>query len=216
MDAATSSLDLFLHAAVLGVLFCAPPGPVFAETVHRGLRGGFVPACSVQLGSIFGDFCWALLGLGGGAALVQIPLLRLPLAILGVVLLAWLGIGTLREGLQAPPVLASAPSASAAVDRSSLLTGAGLALSNPWNVIYWTAMAGSLPAADAGFRWSVQGLFLAGFLLACVAWAVGCASLIALTRRRLPPVAWRLLNAGCGLGLLVYAVLLAQHLLHGN
>ena len=57
-----------------------------------------------------------------------------------------------------------------------------------------------------------QGLFLAGFLLACVAWAIGCASLIALTRRRLPPLAWRLLNAGCGVGLLCYALVLARRL----
>jgi threonine/homoserine/homoserine lactone efflux protein len=41
-----STGDLFARAFVLGILFCAPPGPMFAETLHRGLRGGFVPACA--------------------------------------------------------------------------------------------------------------------------------------------------------------------------
>jgi chemosensory pili system protein ChpE/L-lysine exporter family protein LysE/ArgO len=64
-------LSLFVAAFLLGLLFNAAPGAVFAETVRQGVRGGFRPALSVQLGSLAGDALWAVLGLAGVGLLVQ-------------------------------------------------------------------------------------------------------------------------------------------------
>ena len=58
-------ISLFFAAFVFGLIFNAAPGAVFAETVRRGIRGGFRPALAVQLGSLAGDTLWALLGLSG-------------------------------------------------------------------------------------------------------------------------------------------------------
>ena len=58
-------LTLFTAAFLLGLVFNAAPGPVFAETVRRSLRGGFRPALAVQIGSLVGDALWAVLGLAG-------------------------------------------------------------------------------------------------------------------------------------------------------
>ena len=41
-------MTLFPSALVLGLLFNAVPGAVFAETVEVGVRGGFRPAFAVQ------------------------------------------------------------------------------------------------------------------------------------------------------------------------
>ncbi len=46
---------LFFAALLLGFLFNAAPGAVFAETIKVGVRGGFKPALAVQLGSLLGD-----------------------------------------------------------------------------------------------------------------------------------------------------------------
>lgn len=52
-------LVLFASAFLLGLIFNAAPGAVFAETVRQGVRGGFRPALAVPLGSLAGDALWA-------------------------------------------------------------------------------------------------------------------------------------------------------------
>ena len=71
-------LMLFASAFVLGLVFNAAPGAVFAETVRQGVRGGYRPALAVQLGSLVGDASWALLGLAGIGLVKQVDTLRWP------------------------------------------------------------------------------------------------------------------------------------------
>jgi len=68
-------LTLFAAAFLLGLVFNAAPGPVFAETVRRSLRGGFRPALAVQIGSLVFYALLALLGLAGVGLLLQLELL---------------------------------------------------------------------------------------------------------------------------------------------
>ena len=58
-------LFFFFEAFVLGLIFNAVPGVVFAETIKRGVSGGFWGALYVQIGSLVGDATWAILGLIG-------------------------------------------------------------------------------------------------------------------------------------------------------
>jgi chemosensory pili system protein ChpE len=90
--------ELFTSAFVLGLLFNATPGAIFAESLRQGLRGGFHPALAVQIGSLAGDFVWAGLGLIGTSALFTLPYVETPLAIAGVLLLGWNAWQALRAG----------------------------------------------------------------------------------------------------------------------
>ena len=58
-------LELLGMAFLLGFIFNAAPGAVFAETVRRGMSGGYRVALSVQFGSLVGDAVWAILALPG-------------------------------------------------------------------------------------------------------------------------------------------------------
>jgi chemosensory pili system protein ChpE len=88
-------LELFIAAAGLGLLFNATPGAIFTESLRRGLKGGYRAALDVQIGSLVGDFVWAVLGLLGAAALFKIAYIETPLAVAGAVLLGWLAWQTL-------------------------------------------------------------------------------------------------------------------------
>ena len=96
-------LELFLSAAALGFLFNATPGAIFAESLRRGIRGGFAPAFEVQIGSLTGDFVWAVLGLLGVGALFLIDAVRVPLALGGGLLLGWLALQSLRDAFSPVP-----------------------------------------------------------------------------------------------------------------
>lgn len=195
-------LQLFISAFVLGVLFNATPGAVFAESLRRGLRGGYRPALAVQIGSLLGDFLWAVLALIGAQWLLGNAAWQTPLAMAGALLLAWLGWGAVRDGLGEPPAMAEA----SADRRSAMLAGAALSLTNPWNLVYWVALAGTVAALGQGLPPLVaQGVFLAGFMLSSVLWCFVCAGAIAWLHRRIERWLWKALHFICGGGLIASA-----------
>ena len=171
----TPLLSLFGMAFLLGLVFNAAPGAVFAETIRRGVDGGYRPALAVQVGSLVGDAAWAVLGLAGIGILLQADMLKIPVGIGGAGYLAWLAWDSWREGMSLPtPDAADAPAAG-----NALRSGAILALSNPQNVAYWAALGsafGALGVSDPGRLDYV--VFFAGFMASSVLWCFVCAGAV--------------------------------------
>lgn len=196
--------ELFMCAFALGFLFNAMPGAIFAESLRRGMRGGFRPALDVQIGSLAGDLIWAVLGLLGAAAIFTLPYVDRPLAIAGAVLLGRIAWQALRDGLSPMPTFdASSP---AIAGRSAVTTGAALSLANPQNITYWTGLGGTIVALGvANPGWTAFALFLVGFMASSMLWCFICAGAIAWTRRFIGSRTWMTLNIGCAVGLAYFA-----------
>lgn len=199
-------LEIFISAILLGFLFNAAPGAVFAESLRRGLRGGYRPALAVQIGSLVGDFVWAVIGLVGAAALFALPHVGTPLAVGGAILLGWLAWRTLLDGLG--PMPAFDPEGAGHGAGSALAVGAAISLGNPMNVTYWAGLGGVVASLGGGEPGAAElATFLAGFMLSSVAWCFICAGAIAATRRHIGPRSWTLLNVACAAGLAYFAAL---------
>jgi chemosensory pili system protein ChpE len=198
--------EIFMVAMWLGLVFNAAPGAVFSESMRRGIRGGFRPAFAVQVGSLVGDAVWAVLGLAGVGALFAVPALRVPLTVTGCLLLAWLGAAGLRDALarKVPDPTAEPYDKQ---DRKALAVGAGMSLANPWNVVYWSGAAGGVGAVLGSGGTTELGVFFAGFMASSMLWCLISAGLIVVLRRALSSVAVRVLEACCGVSLLVFAIL---------
>jgi threonine/homoserine/homoserine lactone efflux protein len=204
---------LFASAFLLGLLFNAAPGAVFAESLRRGIRGGFRPAFAVQMGSLLGDFVWAVLGLLGAAALFTLPNVELPLAIAGAALLFWLALMSLRDALSPVPAFDLAGGRAG----PALAAGAALSLSNPMNITYWSALGGTVTAlgvAEPG--WTAFTVFLAGFMLSSVLWCFICAGLVAASRRYIGPKVWVVINLGCAIGLAGFGAAVGANIILGH
>ncbi|NIZ00476.1 LysE family transporter [Thalassospira lucentensis] len=203
-------IELFVSAFGLGFLFNAAPGAIFVESLRRGMVGGFSQAFAVQIGSLIGDLIWAALGLLGVAAIFTLAVVKLPMAILGTVLLGWMALQSFRDAMGDVPVLSSGRSTGHQPGRqSAFVAGAGLSLSNPLNITYWTALGGTISAlgvSDPGG--AAFFVFLAGFMLSSVLWCFMCAAGIGWTRRYASPFIWRFLNLTCAIGLLFFAGLI--------
>ena len=65
--------------------------PCLLKLSERVFEAVSVPALAVQLGSLVGDALWAVLGMAGVGLLLQLPYLQLPIGIVGVLYLLWLG-----------------------------------------------------------------------------------------------------------------------------
>jgi threonine/homoserine/homoserine lactone efflux protein len=96
---------LFLYAFMLGLVFNAAPGAILAESLRRGLKGGFAPAFAVQIGSLVGDGLWVILGLAGTAALMSISYISIPLMLSGTLLLGYLAWQSFRDSRMPMPDL---------------------------------------------------------------------------------------------------------------
>jgi chemosensory pili system protein ChpE len=168
---------LFISAFVLGLVFNAAPGAVFAETVRQGLRGGYRSALAVQLGSLVGDATWAALGLAGLSLLLEVAALRVPIGIASIAYLLYLSVDAWREAgrefrLDAQPAADS--------HRKALRSGITLSLTNPQNLAYWVAIGSAMGALGVHAPQPMDyAVFFAGLMAASVLWCFVCAAAVA-------------------------------------
>ncbi len=200
-------LTLFAAAFLFGLAFNAAPGPVTAETLRRGLRGGFGPALGVQLGSLVGDLSWAVLGLAGAGAALSVPILRVPLELAGAGFLLWLAWGAWRDARRPGAFVAGE---GAAARRGALAAGAAMSLSNPQNVSFWAALVAPMAALGVTDVMTPEAaVFLGGFALSSVLWCFVAAGIVAWCRAILTPGLHRALNLGCAVALAAFGVVAA-------
>ncbi len=167
-----SIMSILFAAFLLGLVFNATPGAVFAETVRRGATGGYRASLAVQVGSLVGDATWAALGLMGVGLLLQLDALKWPLGLIGAAYLFWLSL----DSWKAASIAFSVPESQDEQARSGLKSGVLLSLTNPQNLAYWAALGsalGALGIADPGLK--DYAMFFAGFMISSVTWAVFCA-----------------------------------------
>jgi threonine/homoserine/homoserine lactone efflux protein len=174
-------LTLFISAFVLGLIFNAAPGAVFAETVRQGVRGGFRPALQVQLGSLVGDATWAVLGLAGVGIAMQIEWLRVPLGLAGVVYLLYLS----WDSWKAASTEYSLGADCTPAESHALRKGVTLSLTNPQNLAYWAAIGGAMGAVGVNDPSPIDySIFFAGFMCSSLAWCFVCAAAVDRVFRR--------------------------------
>ena len=167
------ALELIGMAFLLGFIFNAAPGAVFAETVRRGMSGGYRVALSVQFGSLVGDAVWAILGLAGIGLLLQAEMLKIPVGIAGAGYLAWLALDSWRAASGEDGM--TTPRASADAMRSGVV----LSLSNPQNVAYWAALGSAFGALGISNPDRLDYiLFFCGFMASSIVWCFVCAGLV--------------------------------------
>lgn len=178
----------------LGVAFSAPPGIVTAEAIRRGITGGFVSAVMVGLGSLIGDAVFAALALGGLSAVSRYIFARLVIGACGALLLFWLAFDALRTQAPKPAEPLSRPG-----KRSDFLVGAGLSLTNPWAIAFWLGFGGVLLSAGIRNPEAKLPLLLATFLTGALAWTLILSVMIALARRFVNAVLFRIASIGSAL-----------------
>lgn len=203
---------------LMGLAFAAPPGAVTAETLRRGVRGGFPLAFGVQLGSLIGDATYALLALAGLAAIAQNVALQMTLGAAGALFLLYLAWASFRSARTADPSIQARsavylPASGSGRKRLAFLSGMTLSLTNPWAIIFWLSLGGALASLGLTDPSSEQvAFFFASFMLGSVVWAFVLSLAIARVRRWISPLVFRLVSIACGLALGSFGVLAASRI----
>jgi len=202
-------ISIFFSALLLGFLFNAAPGAVFAETVKVGVKGGFRPALAVQLGSLTGDAIWAILGLAGVGVLLQFNILQLPLGIAGVAYLLWLSYDSWTAAKQE---MGAFTADNKDTERDALKSGILLSITNPQNIAYWAALGSALGAIGVANPTAIHyAVFFAGFMVSSVIWCYVCAALVSRAFRNSSGKWAKLTYQACALALTLSRAQLTTH-----
>jgi chemosensory pili system protein ChpE/L-lysine exporter family protein LysE/ArgO len=167
-------LQTLSTAFLLGLIFNAAPGAVFAETIRRSMRGGFRQALYLQFGSLAGDAFWAVLGLLGIGVLLQSPALQVPIAIAGAGYLGYLAWDswTAADESETPD---GAPKRTMSAARAGVI----LSITNPQNIAYWAALGSAFGAIGIADPQPMDfTLFFTGFMISSVLWCFVCAGVV--------------------------------------
>ena len=200
---------LFVAALALSLTFCAMPGAVTAETVRRGLRGGFRPAALVELGSTIGDAVWALLALLGLAILLSDGALRVLIGVAGCLFLLYLAVTAIREAFRDPPLVEEEN-----LSQGAFLNGALISLGNPMQAAFWLSIGGTAIASVVASPQAVHyAVFFAGFMAGSLAWCLILPAVVAFGRRFVTPGLFRGVSLVCGCFMLYIALTTAWGLL---
>jgi chemosensory pili system protein ChpE len=194
-----------LIAAVMGLVYVAPPGPVNIETAQRVARSGAWAGCSLQLGSLLGDALYAILGLLGlDLVLTHLMVAHIVLGLGGIGLLLYLGSSALRDGWLGvrqsqvrPAVRAFGQQGqpAAAANRKTFRIGLVMSVTSPFGLAYWASVGGTALQRYHGREAAFVGCFLLAELLWALVLPVSMGRWHAVIKSRL--FEWVLL--GCGL-----------------
>jgi putative LysE/RhtB family amino acid efflux pump len=198
----------------LGFFVGAQVGPIWLLCVRSTLRHGWRIGLAIGTGAALIDTLYALLGVLGASALLQITVLRVVLGLIGAAVLAYLGLKTLwaafrvRLGAEAAHEVSSPTRA--------LLTSLGATASNPLTIVSWAAIFSAASTARfAGSPPAVAALIV-GVGVGSFAWFFALSSGVTLTRRRVGPRLLRLVDGGAGVGLLGFAGVLGYRTLRSD
>lgn len=173
----------------LGIAFAAPPGIVTAESIRRGLAGGFRQAALVGFGSLIGDTAYAALALTGLAGALQFHAAQRAVAVAGAGVLLYLAV----SGWRSRNVEIELPAGDS---RGAFTAGALLSLTNPFATAFWLGFGGALLSAGIPDPLRRLPSLLAVFLTASALWVFVLSGLIAAGKRFVNPSLFRIVSIG--------------------
>ncbi len=172
-------IGLLITAFFLGFVYSAAPGAVNTEALRRGLKRGFKSSFLVQIGALFGDLVWAVVGLTGVALVFHFLALQIILGIAGVAFLlrmAWLSFLDARKKMDW-----TQPENEESRD---FVTGLVFSIANPFGIAFWGGIGGGFAAQIAGMPIIDKLVLLfVGFSVGAFAWCVGISALVAWSRK---------------------------------
>ncbi|MBL8393872.1 MAG: LysE family transporter [Candidatus Accumulibacter sp.] len=193
---------LFLKAALIGLSIAAPVGPIgllcIQRTLVHGARVGFVSG----LGAAAADGVYGALGALGLAMVTRFFVtLATPLAIVGAIVLGWMGVRLLR----AAPAAGAARASDSVGSWRAFASVFALTLTNPMTIFSFIAVFATIGGAAATSS-AAMVIMILGVLSGSALWWLALAFGVAALRQRIGQRVMQAINRLAGLFLLGFAI----------
>jgi chemosensory pili system protein ChpE len=183
---------LLITAFGLGLIMAFVPGAVFCEALALGFRRGFRPVLSLELGASAGDAVWAIIALVGLAFLVQDPMAKLGLGVVGSSFLVYLAYKMLTEHRKCTDDEAGGST------RNAFITGAIISFASPFQIAFWLGIGASTILVLVSEPQTIHYIifFISYTIGSCLGGTV-TAALVAYGRRFVKPRLFQVINIIC-------------------
>lgn len=196
---------IFATSLLVGYSGALMPGPLLTVTVSESARRGFRAGPLLVAGHGIAEVLLLIALALGLSRLLDIGIVRGSIALLGGLVLLWMGQGILRAVMRREISISRKLVETAGPPVSGnrhVLTGALVSVSNPYWIIWWATVGASYVA----WSWNSGpvGLlsFYAGHILSDLTWYSLVAAVVAGGGRLLNDTAYRLVLGICGVFLL--------------
>ncbi|MGE4349089.1 MAG: LysE family translocator [Candidatus Berkiella sp.] len=192
---------MLLEKIILGVTLAAPIGPVSLEMIRRGLNHGFLSAFIVRVGGAFGNTLCLIMATFGLSLLTQSPVIMNICALLGAIVLIYLGIKSLLK-TKSIDVNFSEKSATHSY-LSGLMTGFVVSIANPIGIMFWISIFAASYQPDAYTSHAMSLFQNSAIIVGVLLWGVLLSGLLEVGKRFFSNRFIKLITFGAGL-MLVY------------
>jgi len=135
-----SLLSTFLAGVAFGLALAAPPGPMNAVIAEESVLRGWASGFKAGLGAMTADIVFLALALAGAVAVVErAPTLRNAMVAVGGLLMLYFAYGAVRDARES--FRAAAPP-----DGRGFTKAFVLALTNPYQILFWLTVGVGLLA----------------------------------------------------------------------
>ncbi|MCD6355806.1 MAG: LysE family transporter [Anaerolineaceae bacterium] len=183
------------------------PGPVTTTIISQAPRTGWKTGLLMSIGHAFIEFLMVALITMGLSGILGAPVVQTAVAVLGGLLLLYMGVGMLLDALKGKLKL---PEEGVAVEQYSywrLLTlGIAASLSNPFWYAWWMTAAAVYLLEAKAVSWLIVAGFYFGHISADFAWNMLLSSVIGSGRKFINNRIYALLISVCAVFLVYLAV----------
>jgi threonine/homoserine/homoserine lactone efflux protein len=202
----TTVLLIFVTSLGVGFSGALMPGPLLTITVSESVRRGFRVGPLLIAGHGIAELVLLVALALGLRPLLEIAQVKGGIAVLGGLVLVWMGYGIARAVWQGRLSLKLATAVDAPATNRHVITGALVSVSNPYWILWWATVGASYVAwaQTAGTLGLVS--FYTGHILSDLTWYSLIAALVAGGGRLLNDAVYRGLLGVCGAFLVALGV----------
>ncbi|MEQ7049533.1 LysE family translocator [Paenibacillus alvei] len=173
-------MNLFFTYLLAGLAVAMPVGAMTVEMTKQGMKKGFMHGWAVGLGGMTIDFLLIVALYMGLASVLAIPVIQIPMWLIGACFLIYLGYDSIKNSDQGITLAGDKPNASFF---SSYRNGLLVAIS-PGNLVFWISVFGAVLSDSYDTTQPAKFLIVgAGILAGILLHDVGLLAIVAATRR---------------------------------
>ena len=186
---------------VIALSGAAMPGPLMSATISESVQRGFIAGPLLILGHSLLELALVVLLMFGLAPFLRQEWVFAAIAIVGGVMLGWMGVGMLR----ALPSLRMGTDAGAGGGPHLVWTGMLLSLSSPYWIMWWATIGLGYVLYSARFGAFGIVFFFVGHILGDLSWYSMISFAVSRGRRFMSDGHYRVLIGTCGAFLILLA-----------
>ncbi|WP_411348369.1 LysE family translocator [Paenibacillus sp. WLX2291] len=196
-------MDIYLKYILIGLTIALPIGAITVEMIKQGLKNGFIHGWAVGLGGMTIDLTLIVVLYFGGASVLSLPYIQIPLWLIGAGFLGYLGYDSIRNAdKDITPADSKTQKSFFATYRNGLLVAI-----SPGNLVFWVSVFGAVLASSYDTR--QQGGFViaaCGILSGILAHDIVLLSIVSVTRKVMSRQAIKIVSIIAGLLLIGFAL----------